>query len=225
VHLNACSGASRTSPVRLAVSDASVVTTTITKTTAVSNYLTWPSHDYCFGLPHHRRDAGTVQQRCRAQLDNNNISNSTQVNLVSSTTNSLMQDLHNAPTLTSVELAAAHPQQESEKKCIYAHPLFPLLASVLERCEASTAQLDTQTSGKESLDADVQAFLQQHQQQQQQQQQRDSATGSDSGGGRGSLDCGSNPDLDQLMIEAVQVLGIHIIELEKVNELCRDFCS
>lgn len=27
------------------------------------------------------------------------------------------------------------------------------------------------------------------------------------------------------MVKAIQVLRIHLLELEKVNELCKDFCS
>lgn len=35
----------------------------------------------------------------------------------------------------------------------------------------------------------------------------------------------NNSELDGLMIKALQVLRIHLLELEKVQELCRDFCS
>lgn len=35
----------------------------------------------------------------------------------------------------------------------------------------------------------------------------------------------NNPELDGLMIKALQVLRIHLLELEKVQELCRDFCT
>lgn len=33
-----------------------------------------------------------------------------------------------------------------------------------------------------------------------------------------------NPELDTLMIQAIQVLRFHLLELEKVHELCDDFC-
>lgn len=33
-----------------------------------------------------------------------------------------------------------------------------------------------------------------------------------------------HPEVDNLMVKAVQVLRIHLLELEKVNELCKDFC-
>ena len=34
-----------------------------------------------------------------------------------------------------------------------------------------------------------------------------------------------NPELDNLMIQAIQVLRFHLLELEKVHELCDDFCD
>ncbi|KAJ8352589.1 hypothetical protein SKAU_G00240650 [Synaphobranchus kaupii] len=33
------------------------------------------------------------------------------------------------------------------------------------------------------------------------------------------------PDVDSLMVKAIQVLRIHLLELEKVSDLCKDFCS
>ena len=32
-------------------------------------------------------------------------------------------------------------------------------------------------------------------------------------------------DLDKLVIKAIQVLRIHLLELEKVQDLCKDFCQ
>ncbi|XP_014673250.1 PREDICTED: homeobox protein PKNOX2-like, partial [Priapulus caudatus] len=34
-----------------------------------------------------------------------------------------------------------------------------------------------------------------------------------------------DPEGDTLMVKAIQVLRIHLLELEKVNELCKDFCN
>ncbi|MEQ2213003.1 Homeobox protein pknox1 [Xenoophorus captivus] len=34
-----------------------------------------------------------------------------------------------------------------------------------------------------------------------------------------------DPELDNLMVKAIQVLRIHLLELEKVSDLCKDFCS
>ncbi|VDP90846.1 unnamed protein product [Echinostoma caproni] len=35
----------------------------------------------------------------------------------------------------------------------------------------------------------------------------------------------NNSELDELIVKAIQVLRIHLLELHKVNELCKDFCS
>lgn len=41
--------------------------------------------------------------------------------------------------------------------------------------------------------------------------------------------CGASPGLTSppspQMVKAIQVLRIHLLELEKVNELCKDFCN
>lgn len=34
----------------------------------------------------------------------------------------------------------------------------------------------------------------------------------------------SNPELDNLMVQAIQVLRFHLLELEKVHDLCDNFC-
>lgn len=34
-----------------------------------------------------------------------------------------------------------------------------------------------------------------------------------------------NPELDSLMVQAIQVLRFHLLELEKVHELCDNFCQ
>ncbi|KAL1419883.1 hypothetical protein MTO96_004638 [Rhipicephalus appendiculatus] len=34
-----------------------------------------------------------------------------------------------------------------------------------------------------------------------------------------------DPEVDGLMVKAIQVLRIHLLELEKVQELCKDFCN
>lgn len=95
-------------------------------------------------------------------------------------------------------------QFEADKHAVYEHPLFPLLALLLEKCELATHSGDFICG--ESLVSDVQTFLR-HQQR----------------------DCkpflSSQPEIDELMIRAIQVLRIHLLELEKVQELCKDFCS
>ncbi|CAL1547189.1 unnamed protein product [Lymnaea stagnalis] len=89
------------------------------------------------------------------------------------------------------------------KQNIYRHPLFPLLALMFEKCENSTACPDEASHGFEK---EIQAFMK-HQ------------------------ETVKNPvlcfddEVSALMIKAIQVLRIHLMEMEKVNDLCKDFCS
>ncbi|KAJ8280809.1 hypothetical protein GJAV_G00059290 [Gymnothorax javanicus] len=95
-------------------------------------------------------------------------------------------------------------QLELDKQAIYRHPLFPLLALLFEKCEQATQGSECITSA--SFDVDIENFV--HQQE---------------------LDhkpfFSEDPELDSLMVKAIQVLRIHLLELEKVNELCKDFCN
>ncbi|KAL6432767.1 hypothetical protein ACFW04_006273 [Cataglyphis niger] len=95
-------------------------------------------------------------------------------------------------------------QFESDKRAVYKHPLFPLLALLFERCEQATQSSDNSTS--ESFNMDIQAFVQH--------QERDRKPF-----------LINDPEIDGLMIKAIQVLRIHLLELEKVQELCKDFCN
>ena len=84
------------------------------------------------------------------------------------------------------------------------HPLYPLLALLFEKCELATQSPDS--ANTDSFNIDVQTFVQH--------QQRDKKpffTG--------------NKEVDDLMIISIQVLRIHLLELEKVQELCKDFCN
>ncbi|XP_037086049.1 homeobox protein PKNOX2-like [Pollicipes pollicipes] len=95
-------------------------------------------------------------------------------------------------------------QFEADKRAVYEHPLFPLLALLLEKCELATQTADVCSA--ETFSADVQAFIQH--------QQRDRKPF-----------LINQPEVDELMIKAIQVLRIHLLELEKVQELCKDFCN
>jgi len=95
-------------------------------------------------------------------------------------------------------------QFEADKRQIYKHPLFPLLALLFEKCELATQSAECPTS--ESFNVDIQAFVQ-HQQQEKRPLLSD------------------NEEANELMIRAIQVLRIHLLELEKVQELCKDFCN
>ncbi|KAB0382881.1 hypothetical protein FD755_004798, partial [Muntiacus reevesi] len=103
-----------------------------------------------------------------------------------------------------------------EKDEIYGHPLFPLLALVFEKCELATCSprdgagtgLGTLPGGdvcsSDSFNEDIAAFAKQVR------SERPLFS--------------SNPELDNLMIQAIQVLRFHLLELEKVHDLCDNFC-
>ncbi|CAH2218541.1 homeobox PKNOX1 isoform X1 [Pelobates cultripes] len=84
------------------------------------------------------------------------------------------------------------------------HPLFPLLALLFEKCEGCTQGSEGTTSA--SFDLDIETFV-----------RRQHKEGKDF--------FSDDPETDSLMVKAIQVLRIHLLELEKVNELCKDFCS
>lgn len=86
----------------------------------------------------------------------------------------------------------------------FRHPLFPLLALLFERCELATQSSEPQSS--DAFNLDIQAFVQH--------QERDRKPF-----------LANEPEIDGLMIKAIQVLRIHLLELEKVQELCKDFCN
>uniref|UniRef100_A0A3B5MKG9 Pbx/knotted 1 homeobox 2 n=1 Tax=Xiphophorus couchianus TaxID=32473 RepID=A0A3B5MKG9_9TELE len=86
----------------------------------------------------------------------------------------------------------------------FRHPLFPLLALLFEKCEQATQGSECITSA--SFDVDIENFV--HQQEREH-----------------KPFFSEDPELDNLMVKAIQVLRIHLLELEKVNELCKDFCN
>ncbi|NWY65047.1 PKNX2 protein, partial [Erithacus rubecula] len=95
-------------------------------------------------------------------------------------------------------------QLEADKRAVYRHPLFPLLTLLFEKCEQATQGSECITSA--SFDVDIENFVHQ-------QEQEHKPFFSD------------DPEVDNLMVKAIQVLRIHLLELEKVNELCKDFCN
>uniref|UniRef100_A0A8C5MSX8 Homeobox domain-containing protein n=1 Tax=Leptobrachium leishanense TaxID=445787 RepID=A0A8C5MSX8_9ANUR len=92
------------------------------------------------------------------------------------------------------------------------HPLFPLLALVFEKCELATCS-PRDNSGSfpggdvcssDSFNEDIAVFAKQVRTE--------------------KPLFSSNPELDNLMIQAIQVLRFHLLELEKVHDLCDNFC-
>ncbi|TWW59093.1 Homeobox protein [Takifugu flavidus] len=97
-----------------------------------------------------------------------------------------------------------------DKDVLYGHPLFPLLALIFEKCElAMCTPRESCVAGgdvcsSDSFSEDILVFSKQIRTE--------------------KLIFSSNPELDELMIQAIQVLRFHLLELEKVHELCDNFC-
>ncbi|XP_024234287.1 homeobox protein Meis2 [Oncorhynchus tshawytscha] len=97
-----------------------------------------------------------------------------------------------------------------DKDQIYGHPLFPLLALVFEKCELATCTprepgvAGGDVCSSDSFNEDIAVFAKQI---------------------RAEKPLfSSNQEVDNLMIQAIQVLRFHLLELEKVHELCDNFC-
>ncbi|KAF6216081.1 hypothetical protein GE061_000419 [Apolygus lucorum] len=97
-----------------------------------------------------------------------------------------------------------------DKDSIYGHPLFPLLALIFEKCELATSTpRDPGVAGgdvcsSESFNEDIAIFSKQIRQE--------------------KPYYVADPEVDSLMVQAIQVLRFHLLELEKVHELCDNFC-
>ncbi|XP_069115100.1 homeobox protein PKNOX1-like [Argopecten irradians] len=123
-----------------------------------------------------------------------------QVNVLGTIVSSNSSD-NTTPTIISKE---GDVNSEEEKRAIYGHPLFPLMALLFEKCEQASQTSDCPSS--DSFDVDIQAFVHH------QEKDRKPFFSEDT-------------ELDALMVKAIQVLRIHLLELEKVTELCKDFCN
>uniref|UniRef100_A0A914ULQ8 MEIS N-terminal domain-containing protein n=1 Tax=Plectus sambesii TaxID=2011161 RepID=A0A914ULQ8_9BILA len=108
-----------------------------------------------------------------------------------------------------------HDQLKRDKDAIYGHPLYPLLSCIFEKCELATCTPREQNrdgtgiSGSDvcsssSFSEDVTDFAKLLQ--------------------TDKPYYVPNPELDSLMVQAIQVLRFHLLELEKVHELCDNFC-
>ncbi|XP_071533278.1 homeobox protein Meis1 isoform X16 [Panulirus ornatus] len=121
-----------------------------------------------------------------------------------------------AHTQASNHVAANHVMgsvpdvHKRDKDLIYGHPLFPLLALIFEKCELATCTprepgvAGGDVCSSESFNEDIAVFSKQIRQEKPYYQ--------------------ANPELDSLMVQAIQVLRFHLLELEKVHELCDNFC-
>jgi hypothetical protein len=96
-----------------------------------------------------------------------------------------------------------------DKQAIYGHPLFPLLSCLLEKCELATCSPSGKNDGASvcsasSFNEDLEEFIKLK--------------------NREPSFYRPNPELDSVMLLAIRVLRIHLLELEKVHDLCDDFC-
>ncbi|GAB6020537.1 hypothetical protein CHUAL_003220 [Chamberlinius hualienensis] len=97
-----------------------------------------------------------------------------------------------------------------DKDAIYGHPLFPLLALIFEKCELATCTprepgvAGGDVCSSESFNEDIAVFSKQIRQE--------------------KPYYVSDLELDSIMVQAIQVLRFHLLELEKVHELCDNFC-
>lgn len=111
-----------------------------------------------------------------------------------------------AETVSGTDLEISDEQLKIDKESIYKHPLFPLMTQLFERCEKATQGGPGSNTVSEGFDEDILAFVRQQEQ-------------------NGLPFFIDNPDVDGLMVRAIQVLRIHVLEIEKVGELCQDFCQ
>ncbi|KAK7104493.1 homeobox protein Meis1-like isoform X1 [Littorina saxatilis] len=117
-----------------------------------------------------------------------------------------------AAGMPSVMSTSQDSQIKRDKDSIYSHPLFPLLALIFEKCELATCTprepgvAGGDVCSSESFNEDIAVFSKQVL------SRSDKPLFS------------TNHELDSLMIQAIQVLRFHLLELEKVHELCDNFC-
>ena len=86
------------------------------------------------------------------------------------------------------------------------HALFPVIKFLLEKCDEATDKFGFTRISVHSVDLEVEALI----------KQSFSAT-------EHNINCSG--DIDTFVVLAIQVLRIHLLELEKVSELCLDFTN
>ncbi|CAF0855115.1 unnamed protein product [Didymodactylos carnosus] len=122
----------------------------------------------------------------------------------------LYNQLSHSYALSSTSNTNSDTAMKMEKDLIYSHPLFPLLAVIFDKCELATCC--SRESGNSnyvcslsSFNDDINEFTKQLRKE--------------------CSSYSSTDELDNLMIQAIQVLRFHLLELEKVHELCDNFCQ
>lgn len=124
-----------------------------------------------------------------------------------------MHGYHGTPSHVSQatnHMGAVGQPDKRDKEAIYGHPLFPLLALIFEKCELATCTprepgvAGGDVCSSDSFSEDVAVFSKQIRQE--------------------KPYYVADPEVDSLMVQAIQVLRFHLLELEKVHELCDNFC-
>ncbi|KAE9416606.1 hypothetical protein Angca_005040, partial [Angiostrongylus cantonensis] len=119
------------------------------------------------------------------------------------------------PMSTSDQMMHPHldEQVKRDKAAIHSHPLFPLLTVLFEKCELATSTpRDQNRDGTSSNDVcssnSFKEDLADHFQVKME-----------------NTFYVPNRELDNLMLQSIQMLRFHLLELEKVHELCDNFCN
>uniref|UniRef100_A0A0X3NWD1 Homeobox domain-containing protein n=1 Tax=Schistocephalus solidus TaxID=70667 RepID=A0A0X3NWD1_SCHSO len=117
------------------------------------------------------------------------------------------------PTAVPSEQLINRDDLKKDNEAIQNHPLFPLLALIFEKCQLATCTprdssrnpgMDICSS--DSFQEDIAIFTKEM-----------------SAANRPLLT--SNQELNLMMVEAIHVLRFHLLEIEKVHELCDNFCA
>jgi len=122
-----------------------------------------------------------------------------------------MHPYHTNHVMSNHVMGSVPDVHKRDKDAIYGHPLFPLLALIFEKCELATCTprepgiAGGDVCSSESFNEDIAVFAKQIRQE--------------------KPYYVPNPELDSLMVQAIQVLRFHLLELEKVHELCDNFCQ
>ncbi|VDO95725.1 unnamed protein product [Heligmosomoides polygyrus] len=118
------------------------------------------------------------------------------------------------PMSTSDQMMHPHldEQVKRDKAAIHSHPLFPLLTVLFEKCELATSTPREQNrDGSSSNDVCSSSSF-----------KEDLAEFAKTMENTFYV---PNRELDNLMLQSIQMLRFHLLELEKVHELCDNFCN
>nr|VZI08009.1 unnamed protein product [Spirometra erinaceieuropaei] len=117
------------------------------------------------------------------------------------------------PAAVAPEQLVGRDDMKKDNEAIQNHPLFPLLALIFEKCQLATCTprdnhrnpgMDICSS--DSFQEDIAIFTKEM-----------------SAANRPLLT--SNQELNLMMVQAIHVLRFHLLEIEKVHELCDNFCA